>query len=693
MSDITHAEFKDALSDTLDYLYDWEKEARTDFEFAALKQWKDDTKEQMEEEGRPALTFDRTRPIISSIIGSEQTNRYEPKFLPRDADLTDVDVPFSESANKVYKWCRDRGEFEHHESAAFQSCIICGIGVTEMWMDHEYDSDGIIRVSRVPIWEMGWDPGSVEPNMVDARYVIRDRWIDEDEVISRFGRDLASHVKSLASVDSSPGRARGFMSSMFTREVDDPRNTYFNERSKKYYDPKRKQIRVWEMLNKTRIYQTRVFIPEFMGGGEQFVPREETKDTLDQIRAATQQYNFDAQMKNDVGQQQFLMAQQMAAGAPPPEMGGPPPPVPPEPLPEEGPVDYLEDFPVTEINRSYHAGEEVVKQETLPLREFPYQFMTAFEDWSDQSKRQFFGLMRPMRDPQQYANKFFSQAVHMFAANPKGAILYEEDLFDDIEEARQEWSKATGMIAVPSGRLQMPKPKYEIIPPGPGMGGIEMLLSHALQSVSGAAGVSEQYMVGNTQDLRRTAASAVQSVKESNLVTISQPFDALRLYKKAQGRLVLGFVANYVQERQLARLLGPEESEFIPALKSGDLQEQYEVIAEEAPASKNKQMEVFSKIMETSFMPQLMEAGVPIPPSIAKFFPFPADINAEFEGVLIQAKELMEMQAAVQQMELQMQMMQMQMQMDPAAQGGMPPEPGQAPPEDPNAEPVGPEGQ
>jgi hypothetical protein len=334
----------------------------------------------------------------------------------------------------------------------------------------------------------------------------------------------------------------------------------------------------------------------------------------------------------------------------------------------------VEDFPVTEIYRSYHAGSEVVKEEQLKLRDFPYQFITAFEDYSDQSKRQFFGLMRPMRDPQRYANKFLSQAVHMFAANPKGAILYEEDLFDDPEEARQEWAKATGMIAVPSGRLQMPKPKYEIIPPGPGMGGIEMLLSHALQSVSGAAGISEQYMVGNTQDLRRTAASAVQSVKESNLVTISQPFDALRLYKKVQGRLFLGFVANYVQERQLVRLLGPEESEFIPALKSGDLQEQYEVIAEEAPSSKNKQMEVFSKIMETSFIPQLLEAGVPIPPEIAKFFPFPADINASFEGVLIQAKELMEMQAAVQKMTLQMQAMQMQQAMQ---MGMMPPQPGQ----------------
>jgi hypothetical protein len=670
---ITNGEFQDALSDILDYLYDWEKQARIDFEFAALKQWDEDSARQMEDEGRPALVFDRTRPIIQSVAGAETTNRYEPKFLPRDADLTDVDVPFSESGNKVYKWIRDRGDFEHHESAAFQSALICGIGCTEMFMDYEYDSDGVVRIAKVPIWEMGWDPSSVDPNLLDARHVIRDRWIDEDEIISRFGRDLVSRVKALADVETSPGRARGFMSSLFSRTVDDPRNAYFNDRAHKYYDDKRRQIRIWEMMRKKRNYETRIMIPQFMGGGDQFVPRQNTKAALDELRGAIQTYNFDVQMKNDQAMAQFQLMQ--AAGPQMDPMTGMPMEMPMEPeiIPEEGPLDYVEDFPRTEIIRSYHSGHEVIKEEILGLRDFPYQFITAFEDYSDQSKRQFFGLMRPMRDPQRYANKFFSQAVHMFAANPKGAILYEDDLFDDSEEAKEEWAKATGMIKVPSGRLQTAKAKYEIIPPGPGMGGVEMLLSHAMQSVSAAAGISEQYTVGNTSDLRRTAASAVQSVKESNLVTISQPFDALRLYKKVQGRLVLGFVAEYVQERQLVRLLGPEESEFIPALKEGELQEQYEVITDEAPSSKNKQMEVFSKIMETSFMPQLLEAGVPIPPSIAKFFPFPADINAEFEGVLIQAKELMEMQAAVATMEAQMQLMQMQQAMM-MAQQGMPPQ-------------------
>jgi len=270
MTEISNGEFKDALSDVLDYLYDWEKHARIDWEFAGLKQWDKNDEKRLDENDQPALTFDRTRPIIASVAGAEITNRYEPKFLPRDADLDDVDVPYSEAGNKTYKWIRDRGDFEHHESMAFQSALICGVGATEMFMDYEYDSDGQVRLVRVPIWELGWDPASMEPNLMDARYVIRDRWIDEDEIIQRFGRELVSDVKAYASTDA-PGRTRGFMSRMFTRETDDPRNTYFNSRLHKYYDPKRRKVRLWEMLRKDRLYRTRIWVPEQLQVGEEML--------------------------------------------------------------------------------------------------------------------------------------------------------------------------------------------------------------------------------------------------------------------------------------------------------------------------------------------------------------------------------------------------------------------------------------
>jgi hypothetical protein len=634
---IENAEFQDALSDTLDYLYDWEKEARVDFEYASLQQWSKDDKDKLEAQGRPALVFDRTRPIIASVAGTEITQRYEPKFLPRDADLGDVDIAYSEAANKTYRWIRDRGDFAHHESLAFQSALICGVGCTELYLDYEEDPDGVIKMARVPIFEIGWDPSSIDPNYMDARYVIRDRWVDEDEVIQRFGRDVADKAK-LIGEQNAPGRSRGFLSSLFAREIDDPRRTYFENRSGKYYDTKRRQIRVWEMCRKERTYVTRIVPPAFLGGDDLFVPKKEAEEFIRMYQAQIMQYNVQAAT-----------------------MGMPP----------EPPLRFIEDFPTTKVWRSYHSGNEVIDDKELPMHYFPYQFITAFEDWSDQARRYHFGLMRSMRDPQMYANKFFSHMVHMWASNPKGAIMFEEDLFQNMDEARDSWAAADGWLPVDIGKLQGPSPKYQIIPSSINYNGVQMLLQHSIGSVSAAAGISEQYTVGNPTDLRRTAASAVSSVKESNQVTISQPFDALRLYKRIQGRLILDHVAAYVPVNQLTRLLNPEEQmEFIQPAKEGKLHQQYEVIAEEAPASKSKQMDVFNKIMETSFIPQLMEIGVTVPPELAKYFPFPPDINAEFEKVLTATKEIMELQNNMTIMDLQAQMAMMQQQLEQAGLAG-----------------------
>jgi len=629
MSEITHSEFNDALSDVIDYLYPWEKEARVDFEFAALKQWQSEDKELLEEEGRPALTFDRTRPIIASVAGSEITQRYEPKFLPRDSDLDDNDVRYSEAANKVYRWIRDRGDFAHHESLAFQSCLVCGVGCTELYLDYEEDPDGVIKMLRVPIFELGWDPASVDPNLLDAKYVIRDRWVDEDEVIQRFGREAAERAKLLGSTEK-PGASRGFIDRLFTREVDDPRSTYFEGKSGKHFDLKRKQIRVWEMVRKEKTYQTRIVLPSFLGPDQQdiYLPKSEGKEAIMDLQQQVMAYN----------------AQAMQMGMPP-----------------EEPLRFIEDFPQTEIKRSYHAGDEVIDEQVLPMHYFPYQFVTAFEDWSEPSRRYYFGLMRSMRDPQKYANKFASHMAHMWAANPKGAIIAEEDLFDSADDAKRQWASAKGMIFVESGKMQTPRPKWQHIPSAVNFTGVSLLLDHSVSSIPAAAGVSEEYGVGNPGDLRRTAASAVQSVKESNQVTISQPFDSLRLYKRIQGRLILDHVAAYVPIKQLQRLLSQEQQvEFIGPAKSGTLHQQYEVIAEEAPASKSKQMEVFNKIMETSFIPQLLEIGVTVPPELAKFFPFPPDINAEFERVLAAVKEIMDLQNQATQLQLQAQVMQIQ---------------------------------
>jgi hypothetical protein len=231
--------------------------------------------------------------------------------------------------------------------------------------------------------------------------------------------------------------------------------------------------------------------------------------------------------------------------------------------------------------------------------------------------------------------------------------------------------------------------------------GVEQLLAHAMQAVPAAAGVNEQYFVGGGQDLRRTAASAVDSVREQNMITMSQPFDNLRLYKKAQGRLVMSYMENEIQPSQIIGVLDPlEEADmmFIEAVRNKELHKEYHVSVDESPTQKNKQMEVFGKLMETQFIPQMLDAGIPIPPTLAKYFPLPPDITTEFEGVLTDMQTTMQMQNQLNQLQIAFQLMQgQQMMAQMQAGGGMPPPEGGPPPGEeggvPPPQPSGEEGQ
>lgn len=649
-------EFKDCLGRSLAYAYAWEPDARMDFRFYGIDQWPDEDKEIMGD--RPALTFDRTRTVIDSVSGTEKVSRYEPRFAPRDPGLRDQDIMFSEPASKVYKWIRQRADAEQAESAMFQSTVICGVGCTSTEMEYDEDPEGKIVIYRVPIFQMLWDPHSVQPNMKDGRYVIRDRWVDEDEIQSLFGEDSISKVKELAGRSNQKSAKTLNLSDALGKTLDDARATsYLSRRGLRFYDAGSKKIRLWECQRYDKKYVNKIVVDENIAqvlgeqGQEILVEKKDTQEFMESLREI-----------NETVTQTLGIA-------------------------PESPV-IIENFPVRRYMKSYHAGNEMIKQKEMPEKRFTYQFTTCFESWDDdQDHRYFFGLMKPMRDPQRYANKFFSQAVYLWASDPKGALLYEDGFFESEETAKKNYASAKGMIRVKRGTLSGSKgtEPYRQLQSTMSFRGSELLLQHAINSIPEAAGVNKEYFGGGASDLRRTAASSIESIREANLATISGPFASLRAYRKSHALLALSMIRSYMPKSQISKVLDGDDAAMSEIFSTTDLERQYDISVEEVPVSPSKQMEVFRTFMETNFIPQLMEAGVPVPPSVAKFFPVPSDVQVDFERALQDVYDVVKMEAESRKMELQLQMMQMQqaammgpagMQQGPPRQGpqGVPPQ-------------------
>lgn len=630
--------FKADLHDCSAYLRRWHPEARTDFQFYALKQWDEKDAAALAEENRPALTFDRTRTIIDSVSGSEITNRFEPKYLPRNASLASPDSRLSEMMSEVYRWTRQQSRAEHWQSLAFKDAATCGIGCLEKFLSYKDNPYGRITTKRVDPFEIAWDPSAHDTNLDDARYLIRGRWMALKEFREMFP-DKADEFDAYRAQRGTPGQVFGALAA----PVHDQASAWMYKNGE-FYDERTKRVLVFE-------YQWVETAPElclYLPDNEYRWLSEEELEQLQEQRAAQ------------------AMA---AAAAMPPDslMGLSPGASPAGVLP---PLDVVK-IPRSRYYRAFVAGDMLLDEGPCPIEDFTYDFITGFRDDSEEGRTYWFGLMRPMRDPQRYANKIFSQAAHIFASNPKGALVYESGTFANPGKAAQEWAKPNGLVEVNPGRMAT----FERLEPARMPPGLEFLFQVAVQGVSTSVGVSESYFVGTADDLKRTASSAVTSVQQRTLTTLSALFDSLRLYIKQDGAKTLKWIREYMPEGQLVRIIGEDgEPTLVPFTKQWASQE-YDIIVEDAPASKSAQEEFNRALLQNGVLQAMFESGTPPPPSIADTMPISTVAKTEWKQSLLLNKQVAEANAQLALAQAQMQQMQVQMaqqQMLMAQAQGMP---------------------
>jgi hypothetical protein len=71
----------------------------------------------------------------------------------------------------------------------------------------------------------------------------------------------------------------------------------------------------------------------------------------------------------------------------------------------------------------------------------------------DENKGTWFGLIRVMRDPAKWSNKFLSQIMHIINSNAKGGIMAEPDAFDDQRQAEQSYARPEEITWMAKGAM------------------------------------------------------------------------------------------------------------------------------------------------------------------------------------------------------------------------------------------------
>ncbi|UNY40280.1 portal protein [Paracoccus phage vB_PmaP_KLEP18-1] len=243
----------------------------------------------------------------------------------------------------------------------------------------------------------------------------------------------------------------------------------------------------------------------------------------------------------------------------------------------------------------------VVLQESQPCAKAS-TFCVQTGHWDREDKR-FYGLLRSMRDPQKFANKWLSQTLHILSVNAKGGVIVEQDAVDDVRAFEESWSASDAVSYVKPGRAGGVIPK-----PGPQMPvALMQLTEFAISSIRDVSGVNMELM--GMREAQQAGVLEYQR-RQAAMTTLSFYFDSLRFYRKTQGEVILYFLQKWIAPTgRLVRLVKEGLTEYVPLAVEDDTR-QYDVIVDDSPQAPNEKERAWQVIQQ--MMPVLQTAGLSI---------------------------------------------------------------------------------
>lgn len=589
------------------HLGDWKEQAKEDYAFVAGDQWTEEDRTRLKEQLRPEITFNRVGPVIDSVAGMEVGNRQEVTYLPREVGDSGVNEMLTNAA----KFFREESEAEDEESDAFQDAIVCGLGCTETRPDFEQDSDGLIPTDRIDPLCTFYDPNARKHNLTDRRYCgyVKEMAIEDARAMFPDAEDEDLHAPWAEGVETDqPHDAT-------------PQNAY--EHGDEAEGGKLRQnvsIVYFEWWEREPYY---VAHDPFTGKKIELDPR---------------QHKTVKKRLADMGK---------AMGVALPELKA------------------------AKLTRKRHklafVGAKVLQ--TGPGRcpdEFTVNFITGKRDRNNNT---WYGLVRGMKDPQRWANKFFSTILHRISTTGKGVVM-EKTAVDNPRAFEDDWSRADAVKWVRDGAIA--KGQFQQLEGTAIVPAESNMLEFAISSIRDVTGVNLEMMGLADRD---QPGILEHQRKQAGMMILATLFDSLRRYRKQQGRALLYIIQNYIPEGRLIRIDSVNGPKYVQLAKSAETAK-YDVIVDESSTSPNLKEAVWAMVMQ--MMPLLGKLQIP-PQMWAKlleYSPLPESLTQDLSQMIQQQAsqppppnpQMIAAQAKVQAMQAKAQIDQQGAQLDAAQQ-------------------------
>ena len=498
------------LSEMLE-IYNWMEYANREdmnnfeeaFNYYNGKQWTDEEVDLLTSDGRPPLAFNLVFGKVNTVTGLEQQIRSGFKATPVGAE----DDELALLATALLKFEDRNRQMQKVFSRAFKTAIICG----RAWIDvgtHFLPGEVTLsnRIRNENVFNVYKDPDSVEYDMSDAHYLLRQKWLSIPQLKRTYPEVFMSKTpQEIGTMLNFERDAR------FPRRVQEMENDYSINPNvhdwSSFVDNNKRRAKVIELYEKRVEYQWYIV----GNAGEKFP----AKDKQEAIKVS-KELNEEAQKQK----QDVIFA--------------------PAKVPEN------------RIYSTSYSGNMVIRDtKVTPFKHNNFPIVPIYAYMEDSGKKvETFGVVKNLIDPQDEKNKRHSQFIDILNRAPKGGGFFQQSAIDG--EQLKSLSTPGAWVGV-KGSI-----KDKILPSTHNFMGIlshyQWLEKTSQEDTKEISGINDS-LIGIPTNSRESGVAAQTRIQQG-LTTLQELFDHLNTAKRLVVEQVMSNIQQFYDMPKIQRIVG-----------------------------------------------------------------------------------------------------------------------------------------
>lgn len=165
------------------------------------EQWDEFDMQQLDDQGRPALTINTILPTVNAVLAEQSTKKADIQFKPRGGGNQDV----ADVLTKVYAQISDNNKLDWMEAQVFSDGLIQDRGWFDVRVNFDDHVNGEVRIESKDPLDILIDPDAKHYDPRTWNEIFETKWMSLDEIEETYGQKEADQLRLLAETGTTLG--------------------------------------------------------------------------------------------------------------------------------------------------------------------------------------------------------------------------------------------------------------------------------------------------------------------------------------------------------------------------------------------------------------------------------------------------------------------------------------------------------